>query len=159
MNVENPYFADLIAEDNPEADSSLAKIIEENKALTEVSIVVNYAHRFLEDNCISTIAKALCANNTIEKLTIAEMYFGIRGADAFASVLRESTTLKEVQFLRFPDCVDQLLLEIFDILTSSLSHNGTLMKLHVQLPPSLLASAKIISACEKDSRLHCSSLC
>ena len=129
-----------------------SKTITENKTLTELSLKPFY--NGVDSSC--GLAKAFCKNNTLEKLEITDMIIGVHHAEEFATILRNNTALKELQLL---GCVpkNSEWTKIFLTLSSSLTHNRTLLKLLITLPPALLVHDKVISACAKDSRLHCES--
>ena len=151
-----------------------AQIIMKNKSLTELSLLCYPEFGRVESDC--TLGKALCENNTLEKLELAGVSFSVQGAVAFASMLRENTSLKELS-LNIPSLSTSLKselsflstmslrsgqirrnsewIEILVTLSSSLTHNRTLLKLCITLPPASIQHCdEVISACEKDSRLH-----
>ena len=137
--------------------TEIAEVIKESKTLTELNIKVPGCA------CIG-IAKAMCENNTLQKLIIdvgtnysmGDLEEG--GAEAFASMLRGNTTLTEFCLSQFhTSSVDHdKWITDFNILTSSLSHNNTLSKLQIIYPNKFLPQEchEAISAeCAKDSRL------
>ena len=128
-----------------------AKIITENKSLTELSVLCYPLFSRVGNDC--TLGKALCENNTLEKLGVS---LTVQGAVEFASMLRENTSLKELS-LDFSECngENSEWIEILVTLSSSLTQNRTLLKLYITLPPASIQHCdEVISACEKDSRLH-----
>ena len=126
------------------------KIITENKTLTELTIRCSPSYRRV--SVASSLAKALCENRTLEKLEIGGIRFGVEGAEILASMLKNNTTLKELTLSR-SILDDSEWIEIFETLSSSLSHNVTLSKLRITLPSSLQDRKEVIYACSKDSRL------
>ena len=126
------------------------KIITENKTLTELTI--RCFPSYSRVSVASSLAKTLCENRTLEKLEIGGIRFGVEGAEILASMLKKNTTLKELSLSR-SILDDSEWIEIFETLSSSLSHNVTLSKLHITLPSSLQDRKEVIYACSKDSRL------
>ena len=126
------------------------KIITENKILTE--LIMRCFPSFSGVSVASSLAKALCENKTLEKLEIGGIRFGVEGAEILASMLKNNTTLKELT-LSGSILDDSEWIEIFKTLSSSLSHNVTLSKLHITLPSSLHDHKEVIDECSKYSRL------
>ena len=126
------------------------KIITENKTLTE--LIIRCFPSYSGVSVASSLAKALCENRTLEKLEIGGIRFGVEGAEILASMLKNNATLKELT-LSGSILDDSEWIEIFKTLISSLSHNVTLLKLHITLPSSLQDRKEVIDECSKYSRL------
>ena len=127
--------------------TKFAKMIKENKTLTELTMKV--------PDSAYIIAKAMCENNTLQKLTIHDdTNYKKSAVEVFSTMLRENTTLKE--FCLKPHHIhfsDEEMIRVFDILFSSLSQNTTLSKMQLiytcRLPPKCLEAIR----CANDNRL------
>ena len=135
----------------------LAKMIKENKTLTELK--VNHRSEYKEEHVYksSPIAKAMCENDTLQKLSILDYDYSLN----FASMLKENTTLKEfsckVQDQHYVP--DDKWISDFIIFTSSLAHNKSLSKLQVYYGRlSQKCHEAMETECAKDHRLVCYSL-
>ena len=135
-------------------EDASAQIINENQCVTELSIKWQYSPGVDGNNYV--LAKALSKNITLKKFEISTC-FEVDDADAFSLMLSKNSTLKELQFLK--ECTfnlaTQKIQEIFDILSSSLSSNRTLLKMYIALPHSFQHRNEVITACANDDRLHC----
>ena len=132
-------------------EETSAKIIMENTSLAELSVLCYSEYSRVGSDC--TLGKALCENHTLEKLELVGVSFTVQGAVAFASMLNENTSLKELTLDLSGQ--DSELIDILLTLSSSLTRNTTLLKLCITLPPASIQHCdEVISACEKDSRLH-----
>ena len=144
------YISDLDRTIPLQVENISTKIITENQTLTELTIRCFPSYRRV--SVASSLAKALCKNRTLEKLEIGGIRFGVEGAKILASMLKKNTTLKDLTLSR-SILDDSEWIEIFETLSSSLSHNVTLSKLRITLPSSLQDRKEVIYACSKDSRL------
>ena len=136
--------------------TKFAKMIKENKTLTELTMKVP------DSACI--IAKAMCDNNTLQKLTIQDgTNYKKSAVEVFSTMLRENTTLKEfclkphdIYIDVHSSDVELEMIRVFNILSSSLSQNTTLSKMQLiyrcNLPPKCLEAIKC--TCANDSRLR-----
>lgn len=120
---------------------TLAKMLEENRTLKHL----NLSSCCIVNNGACIIAEALIGNCSLEMLSISVDSIG-KSAQAFASVLKENTTLKELHisdifsFLR--KTTDEWITE-FVILSNALHQNTTLKKLNVTPPLLFQAEAMI----------------
>ena len=132
-------------------EETSAKIIIGNKSIKELNVRFNFVYNMVDSAHILT--EALCKNNTLEKLEIADMIFRVPDAEEFASMLRENTALKE---LDLSECIieESKWIPIFGTLTDSLIHNRTLLKFHIKVHPLFQDCDEVISLCARDSRLH-----
>ena len=135
-------------------EETSATIITENKSLTELSVLCYPEYSRVGSDC--TLGKALCENNTLEKLELVGVSFTVQGAVAFASMLKENTSLKELSLNLSGHIYESSeWIEILVTLSSSLTLNRTLLKLCISFPPASIQHCdEVISACEKDSRFH-----
>ena len=123
-------------------EETSAKIIMLNKSLTELSVLCYPEYSRVGGDC--RLGKALCENNTLEKLELVGVSFSVRGAVAFASMLKENTSLKELSL----DLSGQVS-ELNDILLTSLTRNRTLLKfkLCITLPPASIQDCDEVNLC------------
>ena len=151
--LECVYYSDHESEFQLPLDEIPAEIITRNKSLTELVLCYPKNSRV---GSYCTLGKALCENNSLEKLELVGVSCGAQSAVAFASMLK-STSLKELSLNLVGDyfCENSEWIEILVALSSSLTHNRTLLKLCITFPPASIQHCdEVISACAKDSRLH-----
>ena len=136
-------------------DDASTEIIRRNKAVIELSI--NCSNYIGIEKIINfeVLTQEMNRNTSLQKLEIS-IPLGVRNASLFASMISgtTNTTLKELHFLK--ECTifltsDIEVQEIFDILSSSLNSNQTLLKMYFALPHSFVAN----TACANNDRLHC----
>lgn len=131
---------------------SLAKMIRENRALTDLSITYPHNQNEVESACI--LAEALCENSTLKKLEIVDMYFGVCSAEAFGSMLAVNTALREVH-ISYTASIDRWI-RVFETLSHALTSNKTITVLRITPPCwSLSCNDVIATECAKDARLCC----
>ena len=151
--LECVYYSDHESKFQLPLDEIPAEIITRNKSLTELVLCYPKNSRV---GSYCTLGKALCENNSLEKLELVGVSCGAQSAVAFASMLK-STSLKELSLNLVGDyfCENSEWIEILVALSSSLTRNRTLLKLCITFPPASIQHCdEVISACEKDSRLH-----
>ena len=133
---------------------AFATIISKNRSVTELSITCWGSHGLH----YRIIAQALSENITLEKFKISICFVGFH-VEAFCKILSENTTLKEFHLLECNSFSNQLILEIFTMLTDCLTSNKTLSKMLIALPVAFQQRQQSLdyvnNICAKDSRIHC----
>ena len=150
--------------------AAFARMSRGNKALKELQILSMFSNhdphgKTNESAC--ALAKALCENDTLETLNLECIGIGEDEAKAFASMLKENTTLKELSILEYSfspliEFVEDWV-HIFNLLSSSLEWNRTLRRLQVTTPYSFGSNKShksyykaILAKCASSTRLFTS---
>ena len=144
----------------PILENKLAKMVKMNKTLTDLKVKYRSKYYKPHKHQSGLLAKAMCENNTLQKLNINDNDFSATRIDEFASMLKENTTLKEfscvIQVGPRYESTEYEWLRDFKSLTSSLAQNKTLSKLQVKYRGRL--SRKCLEAITteraKDHRLY-----
>ena len=143
----------------PILENKLAKMVKKNKTLTDLKVKYRSKYLYYKPHTYQSclLAKAMCENNTLQKLSIYDNYHSATRIDEFASMLKENTTLKEFSWMfRYVSAEDKWMRD-FKSLTSSLAQNKTLLKLQVKYRDNLSPQCHEAIATEraKDHRLVC----
>ena len=141
----------------PILENELAKIVKNNGTLTDLK--VKYRSQYSKRNTYQSglLAKAMCENNTLQKLSIYD-YRSATRIDEFVSMLNENTTLKEFScVIQGHFYAEDKWMRDFKSLTSCLAQNKTLLKLQVKYCDNLSPKCLEAIATEraKDHRLVC----
>jgi hypothetical protein len=127
---------------------AISNMLRRNRTLKELRI----------SRCLMTsaceIAKELCRNDSLEKLSLR--IFQDKGVEAFASVIKQNTTLKELEISGY--LTDRQWMNDLIILSNALGHNRTLVKLNLVFPRYITSedtelANSMAAECAKDKRL------
>lgn len=150
--------------------AALARMSKGNKVLKELQILSmfsNHDPHGRTNESVCALARALCENSTLETLNLECIGIGEDEATAFASMLKENSTLTELSILEYSfspliEFVEDWM-HIFNLLSSSLEWNRTLRRLQVTTPYSFGSNKShksyykaILAKCASSNRLFTS---